>query len=514
MASSRSSVRSAPAHKRLGAEEPRIFTPPLRKLTRQTSAGFECIEFAETVLGIDLFPWQKWILIHALELLPDRTFRFRTVVLLVGRQNGKSTLMQVLSLWRMFVDGAQLVIGTAQNLDVAEEQWQGAIDIVEDIPELAVEVAQVLKVNGKKQLKLNTGERYKVAAASRRGGRGLSGDLVLLDELREHQSWDAWGAVSKTTMARARAQVWAASNAGDSSSVVLAYLREIAHDALGNPDDLKPTTDREEVPDDAAEDDSLGIFEYSAPPDCDIWDRDGWAMANPSMGHGGVSEQAIASAARTDPVPVFRTEVLCQWVDGLLESVIPPSVWEACFDIASKIVSPPRFALDVSPSRAWAAISAAGLRADGRSHVEVTSRDGVADHRQGVDWVIPRVLQLFEAFPGSVLTIASGSAAEALVPALTSAGVELEFIKGNDVAAACGLFFDQATTHSLRHIGQVELTAALLTVRKNIDNGEGAWRWGRKRSGADIAPLYAATLALWSLIASINDDRDPVNNVW
>jgi phage terminase large subunit-like protein len=40
-------------------------------------------------------------LIHALELLPDGTFRFRTVVLLVARQNGKSTLMQVLTLWRM-----------------------------------------------------------------------------------------------------------------------------------------------------------------------------------------------------------------------------------------------------------------------------------------------------------------------------------------------------------------------------------------------------------------------------
>ena len=38
-----------------------------------TSLGFECCEFAEDVLGIDLLPWQRWFLIHALELVdPDR----------------------------------------------------------------------------------------------------------------------------------------------------------------------------------------------------------------------------------------------------------------------------------------------------------------------------------------------------------------------------------------------------------------------------------------------------------
>ena len=63
-------------------------------------------------------------------------FRFRTVVLLVARQNGKSTLMQVLSLWRMYVDGAPLVIGTAQNLDIAEEQWMSTVDLAQGVPEV------------------------------------------------------------------------------------------------------------------------------------------------------------------------------------------------------------------------------------------------------------------------------------------------------------------------------------------------------------------------------------------
>jgi phage terminase large subunit-like protein len=138
----------------------------------------------------------------------------------------------------MYVYGVALVIGTAQDLDVAEEIWQGAVDLAEETPDLAERVERVVKVNGKKALELVDGERYKVKAANRRAGRGLSGDVILLDELREHQSWDAWGAITKTTMARAMALILALSNAGDATSIVLRYLRKMTHAALGDPDGI------------------------------------------------------------------------------------------------------------------------------------------------------------------------------------------------------------------------------------------------------------------------------------
>jgi phage terminase large subunit-like protein len=296
------------------------------------------------VLGLTLLPWQKWLLVHALEVRPDGVFRFRTVVLLVARQNGKSTLMQILSLWRMFVDGAPLVIGTAQNLDIAEEVWQGAVELAESVPELAAEIEAVNRTNGKKALELSGGSRYKVQTASRRGGRGLSGDLVLLDELREHQTWEAWSAVTKTTMARELAQIWAASNAGDRTSVVLKHLRMLAHLALGDPDGLNGS---DVAMADESLDDSLAVFEWSAVPGCDILDAEGWRQANPSLGHT-ITVRAIASAAQTDPEGVFRTEVLCQWVDDLREGVFPPGVWEANrADDSAVVVSRPVVAVDV-----------------------------------------------------------------------------------------------------------------------------------------------------------------------
>ena len=221
--------------------------------------------------------------------------------------------------------------------------------------------------------------------------------------------------------------------------------------------------------------------------------------ANPSYPHRTPPASVKRLRANLTSDDAWRREGLGVWDLGL-GGVILAEVWESDRDATSVRVSPPRFGLDVAPNRAWSAIGAVGLRADDIPHLEVTSRAGVIDHRPGTDWVVQRVVELAAAWPGMVLTIASGSGAESLAPALVAAGIALEFIKGPDVAAACGLMYDLTITRGLRHIGQTDLTAAVAAARKNIDDGEGAWRWGRKRSGADITPLYAVTYALWAAI--------------
>ena len=116
-----------------GYAEPRIWTKPLRELTPETSLGFEVIDYAREVLHVELRPWQKWLLIHALELNEDGSYRFKKVIVLVARQNGKTMLASVLSSWWLFVDSQRhpervppvkfKIVGTAQNLDIAREPW-------------------------------------------------------------------------------------------------------------------------------------------------------------------------------------------------------------------------------------------------------------------------------------------------------------------------------------------------------------------------------------------------------
>lgn len=517
MANSPSSVLSVEAKKwaepegLTGSTLPRIWTPPLVEgpegpcgcgcaLTPETSLGFEVAVFASEVLGLILLPFQRWLLIHALELLPDNSFRFRTVVVLVGRQNGKSTVLQVLSLWMMYLFGVKLVIGTAQNLDVAEEVWQGAVEIAEAVPELADEIKQVLRVNGKKALQLTGGERYKVAAASRRGGRGLSGDLVLLDELREHQSWDAWAAVTKTTMARALAMVWAASNAGDAASIVLRWLRKIAHLAIGDPDGLGDADDVTAAEDiDDVDDATLGIFEWSAPPGCSIFDRDGWCQANPGLGYT-ITERAIVSAAKTDPEWVFRTEVLCQWLDSTTDGPFPAGAWEGCLDEKSQIGDLEQLAwcVDVSWDRSTAHIGVAGWRADNRPHVEIVAS------RVGTDWVVDWFTDPKhpDRKKRPIAVQAKRAPATSLVDPLKAADLEVvewDGVSGtgelyDHVRAAVG---DGDSRIPLAHLAQPVLDQAAATAATRPVGD--AWAWDRRKSPADASPLVAVTGALWCL---------------
>ena len=72
----------------LGRTEPRLFTKPLQRLTPETSRGFAFNAWCEDELGWQPTDWQKWLSIHALEVMPTdpSRYRYRTVVILVGRR--------------------------------------------------------------------------------------------------------------------------------------------------------------------------------------------------------------------------------------------------------------------------------------------------------------------------------------------------------------------------------------------------------------------------------------------
>ncbi|MFB7843623.1 hypothetical protein [Microbacterium sp. NPDC056052] len=515
--------RAESFRRRVGCTEPRICTPPLRELTPATSKGFACIEFAEEILEIELLPWQRALLIRALELNPDGTYRFKTVLLLVARQNGKSTLMQVLSLWRMYAEGAPLVIGTAQSLDIAEEQWSGAVEIAEGIPELAELIEHVDRTNGKKALRLDTGERYKVAAASRRGGRGLSGDLVLLDELREHQNWQAWGAVTKTTMARRLAQIWAASNAGDTASVVLRRLRSLAHRALGWPDgkdgldDLDAVDESQGMP----EDDSLGIFEWSAAPGRSVWDREGWAEANPSLGYT-IDQRSIAAAASTDPEWVFRTEVMCQFVNLVGAGPFPTGAWANLLDtkdqraergVTRDPARPACYGIDMSYERTMVYIALAFWDTEGRIRGEIVA------HRAGPDWVIPWLKSpLRKVAPEHVAFQRRGAPISSMWDEFADAGIDITPWGEDKLSGWHGTVYDLVKVAAadeapadetpeqfrervrLSHGVQPPLDIAATTAQiKAIGDG---WVIDRKGSPMDPAPLLAFIAAVGLLLTN------------
>jgi LAGLIDADG-like domain len=323
--------------------------------------------------------------IRSIEPVESRPVRCITVdredgLFLAGRDliaTHNSTGKRTISLWRLHVDGARLVLGVAQDLGLAREQWQMCLDTIQASPDLSTDLGQVRRVNGDEwfriaaslggdpderelsfeddeldeSLTLAGGGRYKIAASNRKAGRGLSVDELNIDELREQRSWQAWSALSKTTMARPLAQIWCMSNAGDDESVVLNQLRDAAL---------------------SGRDPSIGLFEWSAPDDCELDDLGAIRQANPGLGYT-VSLQAIRTAQTTDPPAVYRTEVLCQKVDQL-DGAIDFAAWKACHDprgTMEGLRARLAFCFDAAPDGRHATLAAAARLDDGRVRVEI-----------------------------------------------------------------------------------------------------------------------------------------------
>jgi hypothetical protein len=443
---------------------PRLWTPPLRRLTPATSRGFAVVRFARSI-GVRLMPWQRWALIHGLELREDGTYRFRTVLVLVARQNGKTTICKVLSLWRLLEDDARLVLGTSTNLDYAIESWDGATELAEEFfPE---NIAQIRRTNGQNTLRFLNGARYKVAASSRKGGRSLAVDLGILDELREHKSFDSYGAISGATVARRDSQLWCLSNMGDDESVVLNDLRSKA---------LAYVNDGEG-------DDSLGLFEYSGPEGCALDDPEATRQANPALGIT-ITEGTLRSKRATCTAEVYRTEHLCQHVPTM-DTAIDLQAFQACADVGTLDAVRDKVALclDVSPDLHHVTLAAAAVLDDGRARVEIVRAwDSTDAARQELpallDRIQPRTLGWFPNGPGA-----------SLAADLKRDGME----EVRDVTACCMGLAEQITARRVAHSNDPLLSTQVAAASK-LPVAD-AWGFTRKGAGHCDA-VYAAAGAL------------------
>ena len=490
-----------------GQTRPRLFTPPLAAhcdtsredacecgcgLNPDTSWGFMCIDFLETVLRWTLVPYQRWLYIHALEKGADnRGFRYRTVVILIARQNGKTKWLRGLGLWRLYINdhgeiltpdsppAAKTVVIAAQGLEYAESTLGEVIEDVKECPELRREFIRHSRTNGKHRMVLKRRRSWRSCAANRKAARGWSVDLAELDELREHHDWLAWDAIVPTTTSRLYSMTVAASNAGDKRSVVLRSLRDEAIAKI-----LAVET----------ADTQTALFEWSSPDDVHHLERKYWPMANPALGYlPGHDEEGLAAKAEAKAADVagFKTEHLCQWVDTLAPGIIPAEDWQATMDPESRRAEGALVyaGVDVNYTRSRAYISIASRRSDGLLHVEVVAA------QRGTDWILP----WFQKRPGKFKAVAiqaRGAPASPLIADLTAAGMPVMEWGGPDLTAGCSHMFDLIRKHAVLHRPSPVLdTAAGGTAAKTLGD---SFVFDRKGSPVDAAPLIAATAAAWA----------------
>ena len=454
----------------VGHTAPRIATqrPP------GASRGSLVAEWASRVLKVDLLPWQLHALDEGLVQLDDR-WCSRTVGIMVGRQNGKTMLVAVRALAGMVMWDEEVLAASA-NRDVAMDAWNVALELAEDA---GLGVHSVARTNGREAFSIGR-TRYKVVSNTRAGGRGLTGDLVILDEVREFRTWDGWAALEKTRRAKVSSQVWAISNEGDDSSVVLNSLSERGRSAALT-----------------GEQTDLAWLEWSAPPDAMRSDPEAWAAANPALGYL-IMEDTIRSESRVDDPEVFETEVLCRRVASL-RPWLAAGLWDACMEWN---VQPPAdgsevcFALDAGPELRHATITVAHKREDGHTFTEA-----VAGFQDVDGEVLPRAaIRLAELVdrwqPAAVYVVDRGQAQAAASRVLEASDTKVIALGGADQVRAAQAFHEAVVARLVVHPDD-KLTAAHLGSL----TADGVLR--RRSQGSDVDAAVAAVLACYGATHSV-----------
>lgn len=464
----------------LGSTEPRLWTPPLRPLTPDTSYGFDLIDFARDACRITFDPWEDWLSIHAGELLPDGRPRFRELLILVARQNGKTTWSKVLVHYWMHIDGAPLTLITSTDRSYAKRTWSEVVEEARSNKWLARRIAELRLSTSEEALKLKSGAELVFKANNGNAGRSMVLRNWLCDEVREHTNHDAWDSATNAMNAVDDAQAVAISNQGGANAVVLDRLRDPALQFIETGEG----------------DPQLGLFEWSAPPGSEPDDVEGLRASNPNLNrvvrgtrHGPNLEDLLRKGRRAkraggEELSGFRTEVLCQRVT-LLDPAIDPDLW-----LAAKADEPVDWTkhrgrvalcLDVSMSEDHASLIAA-TESDGTVYVGVAAawsgfgclKEVRADLPAFVAKVKPRALGWFPSGPAAAI------AADIAKKKAWPRGVRIEALTTETTAACMGLAA-LVRVGDVLHPGDPMLDAHIDSAQR-LRRGDG-WVFTRRNAG-------------------------------
>ena len=452
-----------------GATKPRVHSPLLKGKTRAN----EIIEMVERLKMDKLMPYQEFILKDMMMVDKNNNYRRKTSLLLISRQNGKSHLGRVRVIWGMFYGDEKKIIIMSANRATSLMLFREIAWIIESTPELKAMTKVIRYANGGERIELLNGATLDVISDNSSSPRGRTADFLWIDEIREI-SEDGYKAAVPVTRARANAQTFLTSNAGDAFSAVLNNLVERAKE-------YPPET--------------FGYYEYSAPQYCKIditldsfW-RDAVVPSNPALGYI-ITKESIEEAIATAQIETTRTETLCQFVDSL-QSPWPFGILEDTSDNTLEIAvgAYTIFGFDVSPSRRNASLVAGQLLPDGRigigimqtwsSQVAVDDLKIAAEIKGWCDLFHPRMV-CYDKY-----------ATQSIADRLKQAGVMTEDVSGQQFYQACGDLLTGLVTHKVVHNGQAELIQQMNNCAAKVNDS--AWRIVKRRSSGDIsAPIGIA----------------------
>ncbi|MGH8523425.1 MAG: hypothetical protein ACREXY_04195 [Gammaproteobacteria bacterium] len=431
------------------------------------------------------------------QLLLDLTFALGAdgksaafeIDVVAARQNLKTAFILQAELGWLFVTEERLIVHSAHELSTTEEAFIDLASLIEGTSSLSKRLAPtrgtrpgISEGNGRWGIKLATGARAKYKARLKDGGRGLTGNKVVLDEAFALTP-SHMGALLPTLAAVPDPQVIKASSAGKVGSLVLKEARDRGRAGTSPRQvyvewgDLSPggcsAGDR--------------CNHEKTIPGCALDDESRWERIMPAL-HRRVTLETIRAMRQSMPPEEFAREFMVWWD---VEDDAPPPIfdlaeWARLARPSAKQPARAGVVVEVAPNRKTASI---GVAADGKKgRTLVLTRTG-----EGTSWVVPTLEKMIGKRDIVEVALRPGSQAGVLIPALIAAGIEFESISATEAGQACAGFQSAVVNKTVEHVGQSELDAAVANARTRF-SGDAEVFDQRDRS-IDITPVVAAAEA-------------------
>jgi hypothetical protein len=409
-------------------------------------------------LRLTLRPWQEYALRVITAVDEQDKWLYPEVALVAARQNGKTKIL--LPRVMMGLARGERIIHAAQVREISRE-------VLMQLSPILPKGYKLRQANGQESITSPMGGEYRIVAAQR-GSRGLSADLLIVDELREFEDFDFIAAAAPTIFASANPQILYLSNAGTERSVVLNDLKQRA----GQP--------------------GIAYLEWSAAPHRAANDQEGWLEANPSIGYGNQTIERLQSLydkyENSAQLAVFETEHLCRWVKSMMPRLVADTAWQQC---RGQLETPnrPAMGISVDPSGKRASAALAWKQSDGSIGLLV-SAEVSGNPINVVDLAVDLTAQ---AAANSVQVVAFDPWTD---QHLARHFPVTEAINGSEFANASERFVRAVETQGIRWQQADSISADLPYVARKSTSGN-AWMADRADPDRSITAALAAIRAVW-----------------
>lgn len=456
----------------VGSPTPRIAPPlPLRH-------GLKEYRVQARALGIEPMPWQETAAKYATAVDGAGRWTYREVAIVVGRQNGKTTLSKPLIVGRL--KAGRHIMHIAQVRELPRIMFEQIADALEAtapglFPTRRGKIIWPRRGGGSESIVLANGGSYRIAAAVSGSARGHSIDDLLIDELREMDSFDVINSAKPAQRFSDNPQTIYLSNAGTETSMVLNSLRTRGP--------LDP---------------SLAYLEWSADPSYDADDRRGWVQSNPAV---GPEYPQVLRDLETDYVAAklggnlagFETEALCRWVPSMRERLVDEYAWMACQGPLGDPIRPV-MAVSMTPDGKRAAAAMAWQRPDSSVALRLlynVTGDPIDTAELGADMDRDAKRLGIKRTAYDPLTDAE------LAKYLTSKTAKPVRITGQEFANASAQFVNLVNSGRLKWTDDGSLSADLAWTSKKAHDDTGHFQAVRMSDNRPIPAALASIRAVW-----------------